>query len=204
MLPHFFARLSLAVSICCHRTFFFSDIAADCLSTVSRYQHRAFDLLMAGIETVVTFSLAYPAAVALGAVLLQTAPQRGLPGGRMEAFLRAMREVCPLLRHALSYLTCGSQIERHPHVLHLPAPHIWQLTPYLSRPQYSRSLPAWDGPAQSLVVTIELHVAKDLHDDDVLKLTSWAWERCRTALRYGSGGGGGDGEAEITVGIVRG
>ena len=49
--------------------------------------------MLAGIETVVTFSLAYPAAVALGAVLLQTAPQRGLPGGRMEAFLRAMREV---------------------------------------------------------------------------------------------------------------
>lgn len=58
-----------------------------------RYQHRFFDLLLAGIETVVTFSLAYPAAVALGAVLLQTAPPRGLPGGRMEAFLRAMREV---------------------------------------------------------------------------------------------------------------
>ena len=58
-----------------------------------RYQHRAFDLLLAGVETVVTFSLAYPAAVALGAVLLQTAPRRGLPGGRMEAFLRAMREV---------------------------------------------------------------------------------------------------------------
>lgn len=58
------------------------------------YQHRSFDLLLAGIETVVTFYLAYPAAVALGAVLLQTAPARGLPGGRMEAFLRAMREVC--------------------------------------------------------------------------------------------------------------
>ena len=59
-------------------------------------------------------------------------------------------------------------------------------------------------PTQSLVVTLELHVSKDLIDDDALKLTQWAWERCRTALKYGSGDGGGEGEAEITVGIVRG
>ncbi|KAF7798184.1 hypothetical protein EIP86_009401 [Pleurotus ostreatoroseus] len=152
------------------------------------YQHRLFDLLLAGIETVVTFSLAYPAAVSLGAVLLQTAPPRGLPGGRMEAFLRAMRE-----------------IERHPQVLHLPAPHIWQLTPYFASPPNARlSSKLDDGPSQSLVVTLELHVPKSLSDDDVLQLTQWASERCRTAIKYGSGDGGGDGEADITVGVVRG
>ncbi|KAI0791460.1 hypothetical protein BC629DRAFT_1593070 [Irpex lacteus] len=154
---------------------------------VPRYQHRSFDLLLAGIETVVTFYLAYPAAVALGAVLLQTAPARGLPGGRMEAFLRAMRE-----------------IERHEKVLHLPAPHIWQLTPYLTRPEALHSLDTFDGPSQSLIVTLELHVPNTLSDDEVLELTAWAWNRCRTALKYGSSDGGGDGEAEVTVGIVRG
>jgi hypothetical protein len=41
----------------------------------------------------VTFKVAYRACVVLGAVLLQTSPRRGLEGGRMEAFLRAMREV---------------------------------------------------------------------------------------------------------------
>ena len=65
------------------------------MSLTRSYQHSSFDLLLAGVETVVTFALAYPAAVALGAVLLQTAPLRGLAGQRMEAFLRVMREVRP-------------------------------------------------------------------------------------------------------------
>ena len=47
-------------------------------------------------------------------------------------------------------------------------------------------------------------LAYEVLDDDALKLTQWAWERCRAALKYGSGDGGGEGEAEITVGIVRG
>ncbi|EMD36967.1 hypothetical protein CERSUDRAFT_51026 [Gelatoporia subvermispora B] len=160
---------------------------------VPPHQHRPFDLVLAGVETIVTFSLAYSAAVALGAVLLQTSPARGLAGGRMEAFLRVMRE-----------------IERHPQVLHLPAPHIWQLTPNLVRPRWLREDAALkDGkahdPSQSLVVTVELHVRRDLQDDDVLRLTRWAWERCVQALHFGTGtGDGGVAEAEVTVGIVRG
>ncbi len=39
------------------------------------------------------FQLAYPSCKAIGSVLLQTAPARGLSAGRMESFLRAMREV---------------------------------------------------------------------------------------------------------------
>ncbi|KAI0342345.1 hypothetical protein BDW22DRAFT_1413597 [Trametopsis cervina] len=157
------------------------------LYLLSRHQHRSFDLLLAGFETVITFYLAYPAAVALGAVLLQTAPPRGLPGGRMEAFLRAMRE-----------------IERHDQVMHLPAPHIWQLTPYFSRPEPLRNLDIFDGPAQSLIVTLEMHVRPTLSDSEVLKLTAWAWDRCKTALKHGTHDGGGEGEAEITIGVVRG
>ena len=117
----------------------------------------------------------------------------------MEAFLRAMRE-----------------IERHPQVLHLPAPHIWQLTPSLavsdadvvSSPYASAAAVALEkaqGPAQSLVVTLELHVRHDLEDAEVLKLTRWAWERCVHALHFGTRGGeGGEGEAEVTGGIVKG
>lgn len=63
------------------------------IDKIHRFQHREFDLLLAAVETIVTSYLAYPAAVALGSILLQTAPSRGLPGARMEAFLRAMREV---------------------------------------------------------------------------------------------------------------
>lgn len=57
------------------------------------------------------------------------------------------------------------------------------------------------------MVTMELHVPKDLGDDDVLELTRWAWERCVSALHLGTGKGGPDGErseAEVTVGVVRG
>ena len=102
-------------------------------------------------------------------------------------------------------------------MLHLPAPHIWQLTPSLAVPDAddagagvaalnaSRAEEKAQGPAQSLVVTLELHVRHDLEDAEVLRLTRWAWERCVHALHFGTRGGeGGEGEAEVTVGIVKG
>lgn len=88
---------------------------------------RKADMLLAGIEALGTAYLAWPACHTLGAVLLQTAPSRASPPdsspketltvakGTMEAFLRTMKE-----------------IERHPLVLHLPAPHVWQLSPAIS------------------------------------------------------------------------
>jgi hypothetical protein len=57
-----------------------------------RLHYRKFDLVLAAVETVATFNVAYRASVVLGTVLLQTSPERGLSGGRMEAFLRAMKE----------------------------------------------------------------------------------------------------------------
>jgi hypothetical protein len=60
---------------------------------LSSLHYRTFDLVLAAVETVVTFNVAYRASVVLGTVLLQTSPERGLTGGRMEAFLRAMKEV---------------------------------------------------------------------------------------------------------------
>ncbi|KAG5643422.1 hypothetical protein DXG03_000966 [Asterophora parasitica] len=138
---------------------------------VPYHHHRVCDLFLAALITVVTFYLALKACTILGAVLLQTSPARGVAGGgKMDAFLRAMREV-----------------ERHPQVVHLPAPHIWQLSPHAMG-------------ADSLVVTMELHVRHDLGDDDVLALTRWAWEKCASAL----GGGKGGKSPEVTVGAVRG
>lgn len=66
-------------------------------SSANSHQVRSFDLFLAAAQALVTFSLAYPASVALGSVLLQTSPARGLASGRMEAFLRVMKEVgsCP-------------------------------------------------------------------------------------------------------------
>ena len=78
-------------------------------------------------------------------------------------------------------------------MLHLPPPHVWQLTPSTAT-------------KQTLVVTLELHVRKDLDDDDVLKLSKWAWDRCacglrpgRNALRLPEGV-----VPEVTIGIVKG
>ena len=60
---------------------------------VDSHQIRSFDLFLSAVQALVTFSVAYPASVALGSVLLQTSPARGLASGRMEAFLRVMKEV---------------------------------------------------------------------------------------------------------------
>ncbi|KAJ3907634.1 hypothetical protein F5879DRAFT_795325 [Lentinula edodes] len=150
--------------------------------------HRTFDLFLAGIITFVTFRVSYSSSVVLGTVLLQTAPRRITEVGRMEAFLRAMKDV-----------------ERHPQVLHLPAPHIWQFTPtpaVLSRSSgntyNAKSFTTTSSTPEHLVVTLELHVRRDLSDEDVLKLTRWAWEKCVGALT------GGMVKADVTVGVVRG
>ncbi|KAL0945998.1 hypothetical protein HGRIS_012273 [Hohenbuehelia grisea] len=151
-------------------------------------QHRMCDLVLAGVITVVTFNVAYKASVVLGTVLLQTSPPRGSTvSGRMESFLRTIKE-----------------IERHPQVVHVPPPHIWQLAPIPSALSSSATLETGKGAAavaESLVVTLELHVKNGLGDDDVLKLTRWAWEKCVAAI-----GGSRDrvGGAEVTVGVVRG
>ncbi|TFK64671.1 hypothetical protein BDN72DRAFT_963061 [Pluteus cervinus] len=150
-------------------------------------QHQYFDLSLATFITIVTGKVAYRACVVLGTVLLQTSPRRGLPNGRMENFLRAMRD-----------------IERHPLVMHLPAPHIWQLTPTHMAGSTSGFGKGYQ--EETLVVTLELHVRSDVGDDDVLELTRWAWEKCMSALNGGRNSsklamGAG---AEVTVGIVRG
>ncbi|KAF6757953.1 hypothetical protein DFP72DRAFT_889488 [Ephemerocybe angulata] len=166
-------------------------------------QHRLADLALAFVIAVLTFQVAYRASVVLGNVLLQTAPTKGMPSGKLESLHRAVRE-----------------IERHPHVSHLPPPHIWQLTPSLTA-HAATALHAGKGAAapsavtasgsssfanDALVVTMDIHVRQDLADDDVLALTKWAWERCVNAL-----GGykefrdvGEVGGPEVTVGIVRG
>ncbi|KAJ7222475.1 hypothetical protein GGX14DRAFT_663891 [Mycena pura] len=143
-------------------------------------QHRSFDLALAGAGSASTFSVAYRACTVLGVILLQTAPRRGMRSGRMEAFLRAMRDV-----------------ERHPQVLHLPAPHIWQLAASGVEKESEKV------DHDALVVTLELHVRATLPDDDVLALTRWVRDRVIAALGIGAAASGGK-EAEVTVGIVRG
>ncbi|KAJ7827517.1 hypothetical protein B0H14DRAFT_3873677 [Mycena olivaceomarginata] len=143
-------------------------------------QHRMLDLGTAGAGSTATFVVAYRACTVLGAILLQTAPGRGARGGRMEAFLRAMRDV-----------------ERHPQLAATAAGD--------KGGGGTGMKGEGGGEADALVVTLELHVGAALPDDDVLALTRWVRDRVAGAL--GMGGEGGRGarqEAEVTVGIVRG
>lgn len=60
---------------------------------------------------------------------------------------------------------------------------------------------------EHIVATLELHVQRDLPDEDVLRLTRWAWEKCVGALTMEIGSGGvehGGAKADVTVGVVRG
>jgi len=167
-----------------------------------RTQHITLDMLISTLETVWTFSIAYPTAVSLGKILLQTAPERAPSGsgGPMEAFLRTMREVRTLLGashrdaetlslapHHQLHCCLLEQIERHPDVIHLPAPHFWQLT--LPRGQVTSPTASVHPSGQGLIVseaelvtTIELHVRKDLSDAGILSLTKWASDKCSVAL----------------------
>lgn len=77
----------------CHCVLEFEWLGYEADQLTGSHQIRSFDLFLAAVQTVVTFSVAYPASVALGSVLLQTSPARGLTNGRMEAFLRVMKEV---------------------------------------------------------------------------------------------------------------
>ncbi|KAL4067465.1 hypothetical protein V8B97DRAFT_2061682 [Scleroderma yunnanense] len=92
-------------------------LGAELILDVSHY--APFDLGLAAMQVAITIHVAYAACVVLGGVLLQTAPPMTVLGpsgirgsGRMEAFWRIVRE-----------------IERHEHVVHLPAPHVWQVVP---------------------------------------------------------------------------
>ena len=102
-----------------------------------RDQQRPADLFLAAVEVLFTFWVAYPAVVALAKVLLQTAPDRGMPSGQMEALLRVMREVCtishtPMLNTlTLAHLirsngtqmssTCPHRTSGNSQHLHIPA-----------------------------------------------------------------------------------
>ncbi|KAG6329964.1 hypothetical protein ID866_9123 [Astraeus odoratus] len=200
-------------------------LGAELVLDVAHY--TPFDLGLAAMQVVVTIHVAYSACVVLGGVLLQTAPpvmiagSSGMRGsGRMEAFWRVVRE-----------------IERHEHVVHLPAPHVWQVI----APGQPRSV---DGPLRqephtyangrdhshgrnahrdnvhglrhdhqihssdrspALIITLSLHVHKDLPDSDILVLTQWASSRVYGAFGYGLGKAGQSevGEVEVTVGVVR-
>lgn len=85
-------------------------------------------------------------------------------------------------------------------------PHIWQLTPHpaSSAPSTSstpsrRSLPSKD-ETSTLIATLQITVAEDASDEDILQLTQFARERCAPALKAAQIGE----QGELTVSVSRG
>lgn len=86
------------------------------------------------------------------------------------------------------------QIERHPDVVHPPAPHFWQLTLPRNTSLLSSSAPLSvsstpstpatlvSQPEAELVATVEIHVRKDMSDVEVFSMTKWANDKCAVAL----------------------
>ncbi|KAH0831311.1 hypothetical protein J3R83DRAFT_13955 [Lanmaoa asiatica] len=192
-------------------------LGAEMVLDVAHY--APFDLALAALEVIVTAHVAFAACVVLGGVLLQTAPPMMPPGlnkgglmvpvgisgpvGRMEGFWRVVRE-----------------IERHEHVVHLPAPHVWQVVP-AGQPRsvdvHSSQIDSVDAHAHGhpsdhpkpthsglrktspgLIVTLSPHVRSTLPDTDILALTQWASSRVLGA--FAKSGCGKDAEcAEVEV-----
>ena len=149
-------------------------------------------MLVSSLETIWTFSIAYPSAVSLGKILLQTAPERSRSGGSLESFQRAIREVRSLGSHPRVFcLTLiYYQIRRDPRVLQVPDTYLWQLT-------HHRSPSVSANDAEELVSAVNVHVQKEASDMDILDITKWASDKISIALgkpRVGS----------VTVSVVRG
>ncbi|CEQ43185.1 SPOSA6832_05083 [Sporobolomyces salmonicolor] len=82
-------------------------------------------------------------------------------------------------------------IENLPLVSSLETPHAWQL---LASPLTS---PSTDGNTPQTVVTLTVLVKRDTSDKDLLEITKFAQERCRTS------GGGNKAGRDVTVAVKR-
>ncbi|KAJ9125411.1 hypothetical protein QFC22_000371 [Naganishia vaughanmartiniae] len=163
-------------------------------------------------ETILAFWLAYPASVAFGKVLLQTAPPQDAL--QVLAIKKAIRE-----------------IEAHPAVTRVSRPHIWQLTPCNprntmlpvapSRPKpISRATSHYNRTERSethqrrhsnaagssiLVANIAVHLRADLEARKVTEVTRLAYDAIDNAIgtrkskdKWATGGG------ELSVMVMRG
>ncbi|OAX36465.1 hypothetical protein K503DRAFT_867554 [Rhizopogon vinicolor AM-OR11-026] len=213
-------------------------LCGEMVLNVSHY--TPFDLSLATLQVIITTHIAYAACVVLGGVLLQTAPASSFGMGThsnhnhskgVASVNKGARGVGPstgLEANMEAFWRVVREIERHEHVVSLPAPHVWQVCPpgqasfgqsqtQSQRPGFSNSLSpssaandTWtkemDGSASSqLIITLSPHVPSEVLDEEVLKLTRWACERVRGAFAADGHRGHGHGvEVEVCVGVLRG
>lgn len=175
-------------------------------------QLAPLDKVVALLESITMFYIAYPAAVATGQVLLQTAPT----GGKgLESIANGLRDVSSSSPSRLG-ADLRAQIENHPHVLSMLPPHIWQLSPSLSSTSATSptsstvsrrsSAPSADAPSP-LIATLQVKIKHDCSDADILEVTKFCRERLATGLGQNpnlrSSHDNGEGHSEVTVSVTR-
>ncbi|CBQ71297.1 conserved hypothetical protein [Sporisorium reilianum SRZ2] len=160
---------------------FFSSALLFAGLTMPPIQVAALDKVLAGLESVSMFYVAYPASVALGKVLLQTAPSDASPNKQQ-------------LKRALKV------VEQNPLVSYVPPPNVWQLTPPTSAlvqaDRGSGMLSGGSGGGRgvhfgsksaSLVVSVTVFLRADASDDGCFEMTKWVWEKLAPSVGAGRG-----------------
>ena len=155
---------------------FFSTTLLFASLTMPAVQVAALDKVLAGLESVSMFYVAYPASVALGRVLLQTAPSSGQ--AQRVQLDRALRVV-----------------SEHPLVRHVDAPQLWQLTPPTSSVRQatgagagaSGGLVHHAAKSPALIASVRILLTHEASESDCLDMTRWAWERLAPSVAAASG-----------------
>ncbi|CAO1630587.1 unnamed protein product [Sympodiomycopsis kandeliae] len=192
--------------------FFFSTTLLFSALTMSPFQVAALDKVLAGLESVTMWYIALPASKVLGKVLLQTASnvENEDEGGRAQTvqLLRAIKA-----------------LEEEPLIVSIDPPKMWLLTPTTSgstthKPTSASSLlisssssttssSSRVSKSPSIIASIEITINKEATNQDVLRITKWAYERCAPSLGAGMGVEAGEvlrgglRAGEITVSVKR-
>lgn len=160
------------------------------------FQVAALDKVLAGLESVAMLYIAYPASVALGKILLQTAPK-----SHNTQNVQLMRSL--------------QTIGEHPLVTYVAPPHLWQLTPPTSATkQHQIGNPSLLGGQRiaknaALIAMIQIFLKEEASDENILQLTKWAWSLLAPAvgagadLRAGESLRGSTRAGEVNVSVCR-
>ncbi|KDN52441.1 hypothetical protein K437DRAFT_254218 [Tilletiaria anomala UBC 951] len=165
------------------------------------FQVAALDKVLAGLESLSMFCIAYPASKALGLVLLQTAPPPDSP--QYVQLIKALQ-----------------RLEEEPLVTYIAPPRIWQLTPSTSAVTSSdgasprkhnsfANLTQSTSRAPALIANVQIFLKSEASDAELHDLTRKAWERLAPSvgavagLRAGESLRGGMRAGEIVIQVER-
>lgn len=154
---------------------FFSTTLTFASVVMPAFQVAALDKVLASLESAAMLYVAYPASIALGKILLQTAPKQHTV--QSVQFMHSLRTV-----------------EEHELVTYVAPPNLWQLTPPSSALNTKGSTLSLIGGASSrtaknasLIASVEVFVRDEASDNDVLDITAWAWRLLAPAVGAAAG-----------------